>query len=385
VPGSKVVRGVAIADLDADGLDDIGFDVGMSMSTVSVATWTATGLAASAELPMDLSVVPLLVGRLATTPGMVLAGVSNGPEFVHTFRLAQGTLSVEQTPMPAPGTGFPWEYRVATPVDIDDDGFDELLAYDPYPYADSGGLAPRLLKRSRGGWQVVGDELPALDFKDGAAAVAADVTGNGRLELVLSRDLGGGVRGAQRLGLDDYDPSRDELLAVAFENGLAVPLGSVASGTVAYELAAADFDDDGAIDIAAIGHDAVAMLRGRGNGTFDPPFLLALDVDYDAAGDAWGQRIGDGVAGDFDGDGDPELLLAAGAVGAPAPPYGDLVVVDDPLGAATLTVVAAGAVIASPTFDFLAGGDVNGDGVGDIVAATRVGETLGLFLLVSAP
>ncbi len=388
VPQSQNVRGVIITDLDADGRGDLGFFVGDSASTVIAVTWTGTTLTVVGQAPMDVSVYPLRAGRLDAGPPLVLAGFSNGPELVHTFRFSEGTLNVQQTPLPAAGTGYPWEYWPATTIDVDGDGFHELLVYDPYPYPDigKGGAVPRLLKRNPNGWELIGDELPALDYKSGPAVASADLTGDRRPELVLSRDLGDWHRGADPLGVADYDPARDQLLSVAFDNGVAVPVESIASGTVAYRLATADFDGDGAIDIAAIGYDAVAMLRGRGDGTFDPPRLLELEADYVAAGDGWGTRIGDGVAGDFDGDGDQELLLAAGAVGAPEPPYGNLIIVDDPLGAATLHVLAAGAVITSLTSDKIAVGDVNGDGVDDIAAMTRIalGE-LGLFLLLSDP
>ena len=67
-------------------------------------------------------------------------------------------------------------------------------------------------------------------------------------------------------------------------------------------LGAGDFDGDGAIDLlAAAGSDASAVIRGRGDGTFDAPPLLRSFVPY-----AQLRR-----AADLDGDGIDELILTA--------------------------------------------------------------------------
>ncbi|MCW5808175.1 MAG: VCBS repeat-containing protein [Deltaproteobacteria bacterium] len=65
--------------------------------------------------------------------------------------------------------------------------------------------------------------------------------------------------------------------------------------TLPRDLAFADFDGDGYVDIATAG-DVTAVHRGRGDGTFEDPLL------YDVAGSVIS-------AGDFDGDGLVDLLV----------------------------------------------------------------------------
>lgn len=85
--------------------------------------------------------------------------------------------------------------------------------------------------------------------------------------------------------------------------------GEVAAGTYCFECTrltdgvgkwvfADDFDSDGAADVVVVGNE-VSVFAGDGNGGLEAPLVTPL-----------GDTYRDVAAGDFDGDGDPDLLFA---------------------------------------------------------------------------
>jgi hypothetical protein len=121
--------------------------------------------------------------------------------------------------------------------------------------------------------------------------VAADFNRDGRLDLASANDTAGTV---------------SILLRNAGNTGFTPVNPDITVGPLTLKLAAADFNADGRVDLAATsyGADSVTVLFGKGNGTFAP-----------APGSPYG--VGDapyGVAtGDFNRDGAVDLAVANNA------------------------------------------------------------------------
>jgi len=102
-------------------------------------------------------------------------------------------------------------------------------------------------------------------------------------------------------------------------NGSFVAAGTYPAGDGPLDIAAADFDEDGALDLAIVNSipfvtaHAVALLRGNGDGSFDPPVLhtvgfgpatlVAADLDADGALDVATANLGDNSVSVLRGDG----------------------------------------------------------------------------------
>jgi hypothetical protein len=115
-------------------------------------------------------------------------------------------------------------------------------------------------------------------------------------------------------------------------NGSFVAGGVFPAGDGPLDIAAADFDADGALDLAIVNSipfvtaHAVALLRGNGDGSFDPPVLhtvgfgpaalVAADLDADGALDVATANLGDNSVSVLRGDGAggflPHVDFAAG-------------------------------------------------------------------------
>lgn len=163
------------------------------------------------------------------------------------------------------------------------------------------------------------------------AVIAADLDGDGRLDLVVSQSDAGSVASFRNRG------------AGRMESAGRWPVGRVPRG-----LAAADFDGDGRLDVAvanASSHD-ITVLRGRGDGTLVPidspskagwaPFqLLAEDLDGDPHVDLivvdesnWSDASRRGTVSLLRGNGDGTFRRTATLTAGIHPAYAVLVDLD---------------------------------------------------------
>ena len=167
--------------------------------------------------------------------------------------------------------------------------------------------------------------------------VAGDFNGDGRLDLATGN-----------VGSSDIS-----VLLGKGDGTFEAPPASVV-GNDAAALATGDFTGDGNLDVAVVneGSDSVTILPGNGDGTFQQPMTVALPPGSGATSI---------VAGDFNGDGRPDLAVAN--------PNRDEVSVLLGNGDGTFQAPRSPARPGGPYA--IVAGDFNGDGRLDLAVADR--------------
>ena len=194
--------------------------------------------------------------------------------------------------------------------------------------------------------------------------VESDIDGDGLDDIVLNAVFdatGGPFAGAVYVV---YGPADVSSLADA-----AMLVGPAPSAFTGQEFTSGDYDGDGYGDVAAYavapGNGGVYVARGP---LPDETDLSAADVvlEAESVADALGSGLG---SGDLSGDGVDDLL-----VGAPETDVGagtSYLVIDPPTGTSAIADVAAatfhGESSGSYTGQGLAAGDLNSDGLGDLI------------------
>ncbi len=259
---------------------------------------------------------------------------------------------------------------VQTVADFDGDSRLDLVAFD----AEGGAPGARVLPGDGHGRFGQGP-FTALGFGTGPGSappiVAHDVNGDGKADLVaLEHWSSSSAYVHTRLGNGDgtfHAAGQD--LAVSFD------VQSPYAGNAALP-AIADFNGDGKPDLAVIGfaseHSTLYVLNGNGDGSFAEPATVDATLVSDGLAPS---RV---VASDLDGDGAPDLVVADGGApfASPALPGGLRAYRN--LGSGTFSPAPA---LAGPDYpDGIDVGDVDGDGVPDIVAAGTPGyDTMYIF------
>jgi RHS repeat-associated protein len=213
-------------------------------------------------------------------------------------------------------------------LDVNGDGRADIVT------ANESGTVSVLLGNGDGTFRPAADY--AVPGRPRAVAIG-DVNRDGLLDLVVSSDVDGGAVVAVLLGRTDW----------TFSAATTFPSGGTGGGGIAL----ADLDRDGILDVvvANSSSQSVGVLRGRGDGTFGAPALLAT-----------GPVPTDLAVGDLDGDGLLDVAVTSFGGNAVSVFLGD--------GAGSLRPAGTIAVGQNPLA--LVAADLNGDGLLDLAAAT---------------
>ena len=160
---------------------------------------------------------------------------------------------------------------------------------------------------------------------------------------------GDGIRDVLTRGQSLGQPGVPVTLSRGVGDGtFAAPVVVMASGYKVYGIAAIDVDNDGNQDAIVVDDDGVELLRGHGDGTFDPPRSLASSVGYFVAHDVDGDGLLDLVSGSsvYLNAGDGAFHGPSSASLAGVPVFGDLdgdghldIVINPGLGAGSSPVL----------------------------------------------
>ena len=178
----------------------------------------------------------------------------------------------------------------------------------------------------------------------------ADFNGDGKLDVVTTNNLGNYIQ----VWLGNGDGS------------FKAPTNYTV-GTQPTSIAVGDFNGDGKADLAVTDGDgtspAIAVLIGKGDGTFQAP------VNYIATGNP----VLSLAAADFNGDGVTDFVVASQLVALPA---GVWIV----LGNGDGTFQTAVDYRAGTNPQTIAAGDFNGDGIPDLAAASNASNNVSIFI-----
>ena len=188
-----------------------------------------------------------------------------------------------------------------------------------------------------------------------SAITAADFNGDGKLDVAISNP-----------GTPDSDSGS---IAILLGNGDGTfrPAQSFPAGQNPSSLAAADFNGDGKIDLAAASSSGgtIAILSGKGDGTFSAPVSIANGGDSQATPVSI-------LALDFNGDGQSDLAVAnQGFVTVPNSSISVLLNTGSGFRAAYNAPLPQAIL---PTY--LAYADLNNDGKADLVAVSSLASAI---------
>ncbi len=160
----------------------------------------------------------------------------------------------------------------------------------------------RIYQNNAGAFALVNVAGAGAGLQDSSVAFG-DVDGDGDLDIITAGVDSGGTRRIRQYRNDGSPWTTFTLLA---------DIDALGAGTNRSDVALGDFDGDGDLDILFSGRDTggrrLRVYRNNGNGTFDPNQIEL----------AGGVELGDVAWGDYDNDGDLDILFSGLTAGGAA-------------------------------------------------------------------
>ena len=236
--------------------------------------------------------------------------------------------------------------------DFDGDGNPDIavVVSNPNPFLNSGYVS-LLMGKPDGTFQAGNNYAAGI----GSTSIAAgDFNGDGKLDLAVGAAINGNI----------LNPQSNVTILINNGSGgfsAASSFNVAALGTIPISIAAADFNNDGRLDlaIAVDGSSNLLVAQGNGDGSFTPITVPTVGTDP-----FWV------TAADLDGDGKMDLVVAN---------HGDSTFsILTGNGNETFTMLATYPVGAGPAN--VAVSDFNGDGKPDVVVVNNGENTVQVFL-----
>ncbi len=342
---------VTFSELDYAVLSDVGWSVTGYVAPTGPAPGAPSGGQSSAPVPTS----PLVAGNFVR--GQDPAAVSSGNGTFQLYNASTSNLNPVGSPVTA-FAGYQGSVRVAT-GDVNGDGIQDIIV------AAGAGGGPHVKIFDGATGQLI-QSFFAFDpgFTGGIFVAAADVDNDGRADVIITPDVGGGTH-VRIFGAGD--PNR--LMASFF--GIDAP--GFAGGSRA---AAGDINGDGYADLVVTaglgGGSHTVIWNGRSLGTGVPTRLTGdfYAIDPSFVADKNGVFV---ALSDLDGDGFQDLVIGAG----------NRVRV---LSGQSINTRGGAAAAANPNNDFfvgdgsvkssvrLAGGDFDGNGRGEVLIGSADGQ-----------
>ena len=307
---------LSVADFNDDGRDDIvsGFDA--ATGNILLLSGQSDGTFKTREIIANLLPSPALV-EAADVNGDgrpdIIAAYGGSSDTGHAFGVLMnnGDGTFRQVPGPATMGGI----QAIAVSDVTGDGNPDILDLENGRFLTLiPGLGSGAFRNS--------PTLPAVSIGI-TDVLAADFNGDGKADLVTANPKTGVIA-----------------IRLSTGGGFTLPVEFPSCSGCA-DIVAGDFNGDGRLDVATGNYSGVVVLRGNGDGTFQSPIVSIPAVAEVPL-----------IAADFNGDGILDLAWVDGTAG------GTLIGKGDGTFSAGQSLIGA---------DYLAVGDVNGDGRPDLV------------------
>jgi len=372
VPGPGTHSYKAVFVQNGYGLTSASSPASLTVGPASSPKYSDITTIASSGVPGDytLTATVLGVGGSAPPTGDVsFLDTSNGNASLATAALGSSTSGLGWAISQTPAVGGSSSAEVAG--DFNGDGIQDLaLLWASGPYGTGPFSVTILLGNSDGTFTAGPTTAVGLSNQFASQMIAGDFNSDGKLDLViLSPGVSNSSQVTALLGQGDGTFAAPQTSTV-----YAPP--ATGGDEVRGEIATADFNGDGKLDLVVVGDyvnvGGITILLGNGDGTFaaDGP-----NIDPTATFDSV-------ATGDFNGDGIPDVMVTVGEGGAATILLGK--------GDGTFSTLTIPMTLPNGSPEYInsfAVGDFNGDGkldlafAGDFGVAIFLGNGDGTFSL----